>query len=81
MNLGNKYVHNATISRDGPLLFHELTHVWQAKQRVLREIFFYDALPDAAESNAYDFTPESQWGEYGTEQQASYSSGLDSRGY
>jgi hypothetical protein len=70
VNLGNKYVHNATI-RNGPVLFHELTHVWQAKQRVLREVFLYDALPDAGDLEAYDFTPGDPWHKYNTEQQAS----------
>ena len=70
VNLGNNYVHNATIP-NGPLLFHELTHVWQAKQRVLREVFLYDALPDAGDEKAYDFIPGDPWDKYGTEQQAS----------
>ena len=65
VNLGNKYVHNST-TPDGPVLFHELTHVWQAKQRVLTEIFLYDAL-----EREYDFTHGSQWNEYSLEQQAS----------
>jgi hypothetical protein len=65
VNLGNRYVHNAT-TPDGPTLFHELTHVWQAKQRVLREIFLYDAL-----ERKYDFTHGRQWSEYNLEQQAS----------
>jgi hypothetical protein len=69
VNLGNEYLHDLT-TLNGPLLFHELTHVWQAKERVLREIFFYDAVPDALKKE-YDFTPGRQWGEYGTEQQAS----------
>ena len=42
VNWGNKYVHDST-TPDGPVLLHELTHVWQAKQRVLTEIFLYDA--------------------------------------
>jgi hypothetical protein len=74
VNLGRAYVHNATIP-DGPLLLHELTHVWQAKQRVLKEIFLHDAIPDALRKE-YDFDPQApnmdrQWNEYGTEQQAS----------
>jgi hypothetical protein len=64
VNLGNKYVHDST-TPDGPTLFHELTHVWQAKQRVLTEIFLYDAL-----EREYDFTHGSQWNEYSLEQQA-----------
>ena len=69
VNLGNAYVHNATI-RDGPLLFHELTHVWQAKQRVLSEIFLYDASVQLTDDDPYRFTPGSQWGGYNIEQQA-----------
>lgn len=69
VNLGNRYVHNATIP-NGPVLFHELTHVWQAKQRVLREIFLYDALPVAGKLEAYNFIPGDQWDKYNIEQQA-----------
>jgi hypothetical protein len=72
VNLGNAYVHDDT-TPNGPLLFHELTHVWQAKQRVLREIFLYDTVR-AALNEEYEFTPptpDRQWNEYGTEQQAS----------
>jgi hypothetical protein len=36
----------------------------------LKEVFFYDAIPDALEEE-YDFGPGRQWSEYGTEQQAS----------
>jgi len=68
VNLSGRYRPDVA-TPDGPTLFHELTHVWQAKERVLREIFFYDAVPDAVE-NAYAFTPGGQWSEYGTEQQA-----------
>lgn len=63
VNLGNKYVHNAT-TPCGPLLFHELTHVWQAKQRRLTEIFLYDAT-----EREYDFTNGRQWSDYTLEQQ------------
>lgn len=70
VNMGNAYVHNAKIV-SGPLLFHELTHVWQAKQNVLKEIFLYGALPDAGVAEAYEFTPGRQWSEYRSEQQAS----------
>jgi hypothetical protein len=69
VNLGNTYVHNAT-TPCGPVLLHELTHVWQAKQKVLKEIFFYEALP-AVLKDEYEFTPGDQWDKYGTEQQAS----------
>jgi hypothetical protein len=70
VNLGNAYMHNATIP-NGPRLYHELTHVWQAKERVLSEIFLYDARVQLTEGNPYIFTPGSQWSEYNIEQQAS----------
>jgi hypothetical protein len=70
VNLGNAYVHNATIV-DGPRLFHELTHVWQAKQRALSEIFLYDATVQVTEDDPYPFAPGQQWSSYNIEQQAS----------
>jgi hypothetical protein len=73
VNLGRRYVHNGTVP-DGPALFHELTHVWQAERRGLREVFLYDAIPPALRQH-YEFTPptptaDRQWSTYGTEQQA-----------
>jgi hypothetical protein len=72
VNLGNKYIHDATV-RDGQVLLHELTHVWQARRRVLREVFFYDVGPDAVTKD-YDFEPptsssDRQWSSYGSEHQ------------
>ena len=57
---------------NAPLLYHELTHVWQAKQRVLREIFFWDARVQITEGedDAYPFAPGRQWNKYNLEQQA-----------
>lgn len=69
VNLGGDYVPDAT-TLNGPLLYHELTHVWHAKQDVLREIYLFDTVP-AALKEEYEFTPGNQWNEYGTEQQAS----------
>jgi hypothetical protein len=73
VNLGKRYVHDATIP-DGPVLLHELTHVWQARRRVLREVFLHDLVP-AALAKDYDFEPptastDREWRDYGTEQQA-----------
>jgi len=73
VNLGHHYVHNAAIAA-GPVLFHELTHVWQARRRSLREVFLYDLIPGALKKE-YDFEPpdpsaDRQWQDYGTEQQA-----------
>jgi hypothetical protein len=53
------------------VLFHELTHAWQAQRRVLREVFFYDARATLGGEAAYRFKPGSQWREYNIEQQAS----------
>jgi hypothetical protein len=69
VNLGNAYVHNATIP-NGPLLFHELTHVWQVKERVLSEIFLYDARVQLTEEEPYRFATGRQWRDYNIEQQA-----------
>jgi hypothetical protein len=69
VNLGDNYTHDRT-TPEGDLLYHELTHVWQAKLRLLKEVYLYDTIPEAV-NNRYDFTPGRQWYEYGTEQQAS----------
>lgn len=66
VNLGENYDHHATV-KDLPLLMHELTHVWQSKLRLLKELLVYDAIVD----REYGFTPGLQWNEYGLEQQAS----------
>jgi hypothetical protein len=69
VNLGDDYSHESTI-KNGALLYHELTHVWQARQRTLTSIYLYDTIPEAA-ANEYSFqTDGRQWSEYGTEQQA-----------
>jgi hypothetical protein len=71
VNLGDDYRAGSTTA-DLALLYHELTHVWQAKQRVLQEIYVFDTVPDAQTAGAaYNFTSGRQWSEYGTEQQAS----------
>jgi hypothetical protein len=71
VNLAGAYDPDSTVA-DGPLLFHELTHVWQAEQRLLREIFFYDARVLLTEGrSAYYFEPGQQWDDYNIEQQAS----------
>jgi hypothetical protein len=64
VNLGGHYIHNASV-RNLPVLLHELTHVWQARKRILNEIYLLDAL-----NRKYDFEPGMQWREYGMEQQA-----------
>jgi len=65
-------VYNATIT-DGPKLYHELTHVWQAKKKMLTEIYLYAAGVQITEGDpgAYIFSPGAQWSEYNIEQQAS----------
>jgi hypothetical protein len=69
VNLGHNYTHNVTIP-NGPVLFHELTHVWQAKRKHLTEIFLYDARVTLTD-RPYDFEPGAQWNQYNLEQQAS----------
>jgi len=70
VNLAGNYDPDST-TPNGPLLYHELTHVWQARQRVLREIYFYDARVLLTEGDeAYFFQPGRQWSEYNIEQQA-----------
>lgn len=70
VNLGDKYVHDASIP-EAPVLFHELTHVWQAKRDGLSDIFLYGARVDIpGQPNPYVFTPGSQWSDYNIEQQA-----------
>jgi hypothetical protein len=83
VNLGNRYVHNAPIPA-GFTLFHELTHVWQAKQKAFSEVFLYDARVQLTENDPYLFTPGDQWRTYNIEQQASlveaWTRGAASRG-
>jgi hypothetical protein len=70
VNMGDRYVHDQTIP-DGPVLFHELTHVWQAGQQILSEIFIYSALgTHITDSDPYPFDPGHQWSGYNLEQQA-----------
>jgi hypothetical protein len=72
VNLAGYYDQDSAIPR-GPTLFHELTHVWQAERRLLREIFFYDAHVLLTEGDeAYFFKPDGrQWADYNIEEQAS----------
>jgi hypothetical protein len=69
VNLGPDYAHAAT-TPNGPLLFHELTHVWQLKQHVLSEIFLYEARVNLGDETPYTFDAGSQWAGYDLEQQA-----------
>ncbi|PWU00167.1 MAG: hypothetical protein C5B51_25850 [Terriglobia bacterium] len=91
VNLGNAYTHDRSIP-DGPILFHELTHAWQAKRDGLSDIFFYGARIDfPGTSNPYIFSPGKQWSDYNIEQQAvaveawargaTVSTGVGDRGY
>jgi hypothetical protein len=59
------------LTPDGPVLFHELAHAWQAERKVLREPFFYDARATLKGETAYVFEPGEQWSDYNLEQQAS----------
>jgi hypothetical protein len=71
INLAGAYEPNATTSA-APKLFHEMTHVWQAERRLLKEVFLYDALSaGSGHDENYRFNPGRQWNEYNIEQQAS----------
>jgi hypothetical protein len=69
INLAGHYGNSRT--QNGPLLFHELTHAWQAEREALRELFFYDARATLGGKAAYRFEPGDQWSDYNIEQQAS----------
>ncbi len=64
VNMADDYNHNHTIE-NGPLLMHELTHVWQLRNKVLRDLQIFAAL-----NREYDYLHGSQWQNYGIEQQA-----------
>jgi hypothetical protein len=70
VNLAGFYDDNDTTKR-ADVLFHELTHVWQAERHILRELFFYDARATLAGEPAYRFQPGNQWRNYTIEKQAS----------
>ncbi len=69
INLAGKYDPHST-TPDGALLYHEMTHVWQAKRAALREVYLYDARVGVTREEPYDFNPGKQWREYQMEQQA-----------
>jgi hypothetical protein len=64
VNMGARYYDKSTIS-NGPLLLHELTHVWQSRNKILRDVQIL-----AATNRQYDYSYGHQWKEYGIEQQA-----------
>ncbi|MEM9564184.1 MAG: hypothetical protein AAGA93_16300 [Actinomycetota bacterium] len=66
INLGSQYSHHGTI-RDAALLAHEMTHVWQVKEEVLRDVFFYLGTTQ----RQYAYTPGAPWDHYGLEMQGS----------
>ena len=65
INLGPKYRHKSSIA-DGGLLMHELTHVWQGRNKMIRDV----QILVAAKDRDYDYTLGEQWRNYGLEQQA-----------
>jgi hypothetical protein len=65
INLGPKYRHRSSIA-DGPTLLHELTHVWQGRNKLIRDV----QILVAAKDRDYDYSLGSQWRDYGLEQQA-----------
>jgi hypothetical protein len=64
INMGADYHHRSSIA-DGPLLLHELTHVWQSRNKLFRDI----QILAAAKDRDYEYTYGSQWRDYGLEQQ------------
>jgi hypothetical protein len=80
VNMGNKYFHKSSI-KDGPLLMHELTHVWQGRNKLIRDLQIFVAAKDA---NEYNYSLGMQWKDYGLEQQGEivedFASGTIERG-
>jgi hypothetical protein len=66
INMGSKYWRKSTIE-DGALLLHELTHVWQGRNKLIRDVQVLVAAKDAGD---YDYKLGKQWEDYGLEQQA-----------
>jgi hypothetical protein len=64
VNLGAHYSHKTT--KSGPLLLHELTHVWQDRNKLIRDA----QILAAAKDRDYDYSLGKQWRDYGVEQQA-----------
>ena len=64
VNLGPKYRHKSSIA-DAPLLMHELTHVWQGRNKLIRDI----QILVAAKDREYSYRLGKQWRDYGLEQQ------------
>ena len=64
INLGAAYRHRSSIA-DGPLLLHELTHVWQGRNKLIRDV----QILVAAKDRDYDYRLGRQWHDYGIEQQ------------
>jgi hypothetical protein len=65
INLGSDYFHKSSI-RNGPKLLHELTHVWQGRNKKIRDLQIFVAAKD----RDYKYSPGRQWRNYGLEQQA-----------
>lgn len=65
VNMGREYFAKSSI-KDGPLLLHELTHVWQDRNKLIRDV----QILAAAMNRTYEYTYGRQWKDYGIEQQA-----------
>ena len=65
IDLGAAYRHTLLDRRDGPLLLHELTHVWQGRNKLIRDV----QILVAAKDRDYDYRLGRQWHDYGIEQQ------------
>ncbi len=64
INLGPAYRHKSSI-KNAPLLLHELTHVWQGRNKMIRDI----QILVAAKDREYEYALGKQWRNYGLEQQ------------
>jgi hypothetical protein len=64
INLGPAYRHRSSI-KNAPLLMHELTHVWQGRNKMIRDI----QILVAAKDREYEYALGRQWRNYGLEQQ------------
>jgi len=72
MNLGPSGFANAGTAANGPLLIHELMHVWQSYHSLFPTSYIFNSLWHQAVSgsNAYAYTPGQLWERYNVEQQA-----------
>jgi hypothetical protein len=75
INLGAMYVNDGPLTKDTPILMHELTHVWQIQRTLFPEIFLCDAgILQGGQAlggpDPYIYASGSQWNTYNLEQEA-----------